>query len=103
MGGNQSSCSAPSREFSAKPVYSEKDKKGFCRSIYVMFHATKNECAKKILEEGFRPSTHGMLGPGLYLSRDIEKTRSYGDVCFKLLVYTGKTKRVDAPDVQGGP
>ena len=33
--------------------------------------------------------------------RDLNKTRNYGEVCFKLLVYTGLTKRVDAADVAG--
>ena len=35
--------------------------------------------------------SHLFLGDGLYVSRDIEKTVRYGPVCFKLLVYPGKT------------
>ena len=93
--------SGPSREFSEKPVYSETDLKGFRRSIYVMYHATDKDNVQSILDNGFRPSTSGMLGPGLYLSRDINKTRNYGNVCFKLLVYTGRTKRMDSADTAG--
>ncbi len=48
----------------------------------------------------FRPSAHGMLGPGVYVSRDIAKTRNYGNVVFKLLVFTGKVKVVTE---QGDP
>ena len=41
---------------------------------------------------------HLMLGDGLYVSRDIAKTHGYGPVCFRLLVYPGKTKRVTDQD-----
>ena len=66
-----------------------------------MYHATKASNVKSILTNGFRESTQGMLGPGLYVSRDIDKTRAYGGVCFKLLVYTGKTTLVTKPDSSG--
>ena len=84
----------PSRDFSAEPVYTKTDQKGFRKQIFVMYHATKWGNVKSILDTGFRPSASGMLGPGLYLSRDINKTRNYGDVCFKLLVYTGWSIRL---------
>ena len=84
MGGSQAKPPAPpppppivpSRDFSAEPVHSETDRKGFRRQIFVMYHATKWGNVKSILDNGFRPSTLGMLGPGLYLSRDINKTRN---------------------------
>ena len=46
-----------------------------------------------------------MLGPGVYASRDINKTLSYGNergrrVVLKLLVFTGKVKRITQ---QGDP
>ena len=64
-----------------------------------MYHATKTpETAAKIISGGFDisrggPSGHPnlFLGDGLYVSRDIHKTQLYGTVCFKLLVYPGKT------------
>ena len=102
MGATQTkSSSGPSRELSSEPVYSKTDQNGFCRLIFVMYHATDRGNVKSILDNGFRPSVGGMLGPGLYLSRDINKTRNYGDVCFKLLVYTGRTKRMDSADNGG--
>lgn len=63
-----------------------------------MYHATRQpENVANILDNGFRISQGSgfLLGDGLYVSRDIEKTLSYGDVCFKLLVYPGKTLRVE--------
>ena len=64
-----------------------------------MYHATKNpDNVASILDSGFKISQGQdgclALGDGLYVSRDIEKTLSYGSVCFKLLVYPGKTLRV---------
>jgi hypothetical protein len=46
----------------------------------LMFHGTKRDLAKKIEASGFNPSIRGMLGPGVYCSRDIEKARHYGPV-----------------------
>ena len=88
-----SSSNAPGREFSKNPVYSAK--------VFVMYHATKASNVSSILSDGFKPSTGGMLGPGLYLSRDIDKTRAYGDVCLKVLAYTGKTRKMDSADNSG--
>ena len=59
-----------------------------------MYHATKTaESAARIINEGFKISqrTSLVLGDGLYVSRDIHKTQPYGSICFKLLVYPGKT------------
>uniref|UniRef100_A0A3B3C7D5 PARP catalytic domain-containing protein n=1 Tax=Oryzias melastigma TaxID=30732 RepID=A0A3B3C7D5_ORYME len=44
---------------------------------YVMYHGTTRESAKSIWENGFQRSADGMLGPGVYLSRDLEKARRY--------------------------
>ncbi|RVE69993.1 hypothetical protein OJAV_G00083210 [Oryzias javanicus] len=44
---------------------------------YVMYHGTTRDCADSICEDGFRQSSGGMLGPGVYLSRDLEKARRY--------------------------
>ena len=89
------------REFSKQPVLVNTDSNGFRHHFFVMYHATKKANVESILANGFRESTGGMLGPGLYVSRDIDKTRNYGDVCFKLLVYTGKTKKATAADTSG--
>ena len=55
----------------------------------VMYNSTNNQRnVSNILNcEG----SHPLLGDGLYVLRDIEKTVRYGPVCFKLLVYLGKT------------
>ena len=88
-----SSSNASGREYSRNPVYSA--------NVYVIYHATKGHNVCSILSDGFKPSTGGMLGPGLYLSRDIDKTRAYGDVCLKVLAYTGKTRKMDSEDNAG--
>ena len=63
-----------------------------------MYHATNDpRNVSNILNYGFNISqgSHLLLGDGLYVSRDIEKTQIYGPVCFKLLVYPGKTLGVE--------
>ena len=89
------------REFSKRPVLAKTYASGTHHRFFVMYHATKKENVSSILANGFRESTGGMLGPGLYVSRDIDKTRAYGDVCFKLLVYIGITKQMTEVDTSG--
>ena len=63
-----------------------------------MYHSTRqSESVMNIIRGGFNrsQSSHLLLGDGLYVSRDIFKTQDYGEVCFKLLVYPGKTFVVD--------
>lgn len=80
--------------FARDPVWSQTTCSGFRQQVFVMYHSTKEpDRVETILKEGFkisqRPNT--LLGDGLYVTRDIHKTLQYGDVCFKLLVYPGKT------------
>ncbi|KAK2832963.1 hypothetical protein Q5P01_016852 [Channa striata] len=44
---------------------------------YVMYHGTTKMNAQKILDNGFRQSADGMLGCGVYLSRDLQKASRY--------------------------
>ena len=51
---------------------------------YIMYHGTSQEAAKAIRRNGFQPSTKDMLGtdtvmlgPGVYLSRDLQKASRY--------------------------
>ncbi|XP_063060347.1 uncharacterized protein LOC134453472 [Engraulis encrasicolus] len=44
---------------------------------YTMYHGTTREAAASILKSGFRPSSDGMLGRGVYLSRDLQKASRY--------------------------
>jgi len=91
--------SGPSYVFSRDPAWMQTTRSGFRQQVFVMYHATKTpESAAKIIQEGFDISQGGpagnpnlFLGDGLYVSRDIHKTQLYGTVCFKLLVYPGKT------------
>jgi len=94
---------------STKPVFSNKTKKGFSHNFYVMYHATKAANVESILQGGFNLSTgpKQMLGDGIYCSLTIKKCGpKYGDVIFRLLVYTGRTYKCTAqadPRRVGGP
>lgn len=64
---------------------------------YVMYHGTTSRNAESIQLWGFRPSSGGQLGPGIYLSRDQQKASRYpighpkGDkVIIQVLVDVGK-------------
>lgn len=65
--------------------------------IYVMYHGTTQANAQTIKTMGFCRSPDGMLGPGVYLSRDLEKARRYpidhpewDRAVLKVLVNVGK-------------
>ncbi|CAE7395331.1 unnamed protein product [Symbiodinium pilosum] len=68
--------------------------------VYTMYHGTSREAAERIEREGFQPSETGMLGPGVYVSRDIEKAMKYGPVVLEVTVEVGRVKRIDR---QGHP
>ncbi|XP_038550723.1 uncharacterized protein LOC119884371 [Micropterus salmoides] len=72
---------------------------------YIMYHGTTSEAAQAILATGFRQSAGGMLGRGVYLSRDLEKASRYplnhpesDRVVIKVAVNVGKVKRIDYQD-----
>jgi len=44
---------------------------------YVMYHGTTRACAQSIMTSGFRQSSDGMLGRGVYISRDLQKASRY--------------------------
>lgn len=79
--------------FSTNPTWSQTTKSGFRQQIFVMYHSTQVENVESIIENGFDISTGQgkLLGNGLYVTRDIQKTLPYGNVCFRLLVYPGKS------------
>ncbi|KAK7143509.1 hypothetical protein R3I93_014615 [Phoxinus phoxinus] len=75
--------------------------------VYTMYHGTSMEAAKKIRKVGFRQSDDGMLGRGVYLSRDLQKAcryplnlREHQRVVLKVEVNVGKVKKIDR---QGHP
>ena len=63
--------------------------------VYTMYHGTSATAASLIELEGFRPSSDGMLGPGVYLSREPRKARKYGPVLLECEVLIGNVKRID--------
>ncbi|XP_070779126.1 LOW QUALITY PROTEIN: grass carp reovirus (GCRV)-induced gene 2e [Enoplosus armatus] len=76
-------------------------------NAYVMYHGTTRQNARDILASGFRQSAGGMLGPGVYLSRDLQKASRYpighpesDKVAIKVVVNVGK---VIAINYQGHP
>ncbi|XP_061105437.1 uncharacterized protein LOC133133352 [Conger conger] len=71
-------------------------------SNYVMYHGTSKEDAESIKRNGFTPSEDGMLGPGVYVSRDIQKASHYPRNVAEghrrvlvLIVNVGKVKKID--------
>uniref|UniRef100_A0A672FMZ2 PARP catalytic domain-containing protein n=2 Tax=Salarias fasciatus TaxID=181472 RepID=A0A672FMZ2_SALFA len=69
---------------------------------YVMYHGTTSCNANKIQRSGFRQSCDGMLGRGVYLSRELEKASrypighpEYDRVVIKVLVKVGRVKCID--------
>ncbi|XP_053537435.1 grass carp reovirus (GCRV)-induced gene 2q [Ictalurus punctatus] len=75
--------------------------------FFVLYHGTTLKNAQKIQVEGFVPSFDGMLGRGVYLSRDFKKAaryplqgRSQSLVVIMVNVRVGKVKRID---YQGHP
>ncbi|KAG9328674.1 hypothetical protein JZ751_011492, partial [Albula glossodonta] len=69
---------------------------------YTMYHGTSTQNAQLIKKNGFRPSANGMLGPGVYMSRNVTKARMFPTgvlpnqkVVLKLRVNVGKVKKID--------
>eukprot|EP00760_Papus_ankaliazontas_P031290 PhM_4_TR5224/c0_g1_i1/m.54887 len=64
---------------------------------YTMYHGTSAGSANQILADGgrFRQSANGMLGQGVYLTRDFQKAMNYGPVVFELRVDLGRVAVID--------
>ena len=62
----------------------------------IMYHGTSAAAADNILRNGFIPSTKGLLGPGVYLSRNTEKARAYGPVVIEVVVHLGRVAVIDS-------
>lgn len=70
---------------------------------YIMYHGTTLQNALNILYYGFKPSTGGMLGPGVYVTRSFQKAAAYPksllpgeeQAILQLRVRVGKVKRID--------
>ncbi|XP_072244241.1 uncharacterized protein [Leuresthes tenuis] len=72
------------------------------RSVYTMYHGTSVANARHIIISGFQQSSGGMLGKGVYVSRDKKKADRYpigsnpsNRVVLELHVRVGRVKRID--------
>ncbi|KAK2827289.1 hypothetical protein Q7C36_018215 [Tachysurus vachellii] len=75
--------------------------------VYRMYHGTSRQAAEQIMKTGFKQSAGGMLGRGVYLSRDLKKASryplelpEYQRVVIVVRVNVGKVKKIDK---QGHP
>lgn len=70
-------------------------------NVYRMYHGTTEKAAEQIKIYGFQPSANGMLGRGVYLSRDLNKASRYPldnpreRVVIRVKVRVGKVKKID--------
>ena len=65
--------------------------------VYVMYHGTSLESAALIEQKGFRASDGGLLGPGVYVSRNMQKAQQYrgsGGVILEVLVRVGRVYHI---------
>ncbi len=75
-------------------------------NVYRMYHGTTERAAEEIKINGFKPSAIGMLGRGVYLSRDLNKASRYPldkpqeRVVIRVKVNVGKVKKINC---QGHP
>ncbi|KAF3695917.1 hypothetical protein EXN66_Car011593 [Channa argus] len=72
------------------------------QGVYTMYHGTSVANARLIIAKGFKQSSGGMLGPGVYVSRDTKKAANYplksnpsDRVILEVLVRVGRVKRID--------
>uniref|UniRef100_A0A672JKE8 Grass carp reovirus (GCRV)-induced gene 2p n=1 Tax=Salarias fasciatus TaxID=181472 RepID=A0A672JKE8_SALFA len=75
------------------------------RGVYTMYHGTSVASARLIIAKGFEQSQKGMLGKGVYVSRDRKKAQRYplnarnsDRVVLELRVRVGRVKRIDKDD-----
>ncbi|XP_043957407.1 uncharacterized protein LOC122822626 [Gambusia affinis] len=85
--------------FGASRLITEEPEDG---QTYIMYHGTKKENAEGIRRNGFCQSADGMLGRGVYLSRDLQKASRYpinhpewDKVVIVVQVNVGKVKAID--------
>lgn len=72
------------------------------RGVYTMYHGTSVANSRLIIANGFQQSPGGMLGKGVYVSRDKKKADRYplknppsDRVSLELHVCVGRVKRID--------
>uniref|UniRef100_A0A8C6P9X2 Grass carp reovirus (GCRV)-induced gene 2p n=1 Tax=Nothobranchius furzeri TaxID=105023 RepID=A0A8C6P9X2_NOTFU len=72
------------------------------KGVYTMYHGTSIANARNIITNGFKQSQTGMLGKGVYVSRDRKKAERYplhnsslDRVVLELHIRVGRVKRID--------
>ncbi|XP_054467712.1 uncharacterized protein LOC129101804 [Anoplopoma fimbria] len=72
------------------------------RGVYTMYHGTSVASARLIIANGFKQSSAGMLGKGVYVSRNMKKASNYplnsnvtDRVVFQVHARVGRVKRID--------
>uniref|UniRef100_A0A8C2I148 PARP catalytic domain-containing protein n=1 Tax=Cyprinus carpio TaxID=7962 RepID=A0A8C2I148_CYPCA len=74
---------------------------------YIIYHGTTMKNALRIQLEGFRCSYDGMLGPGVYPSRDKEKASHYPKYVngqhLAIIIVRVRVAKVKRIDYQGHP
>ena len=60
-----------------------------------MYHGTRPMVAAMIEQIGFIASNQGLLGPGVYVSRDKRKSLKYGSTVLEVMVRVGRVCRAD--------
>ncbi|KAM9447074.1 uncharacterized protein Hap1MRO34_023526 [Clarias gariepinus] len=73
------------------------------QTAYIMYHGTTFQNGKNIIRNGFVRSIDGMLGPGVYVSRSVQKAAAYPialppgeiQVILQLRVQVGNVIRID--------
>ena len=78
-----------------RPVVLEPGEKPEDGGRYLMYHGTRPAFAALIEQGGFSRSSRGLLGPGVYVSRDMNKARKYGSTILEVMVSVGKVCRAD--------
>ena len=63
--------------------------------MYLMYHGTRPEVAALIEQGGFKASTQGLLGPGVYVGRTAEGCLKYGGTILEVMVWVGRVCRAD--------
>ncbi|XP_047446801.1 uncharacterized protein LOC125011627 [Mugil cephalus] len=73
------------------------------RGVYTMYHGTSIDSARLIIANGFKQSSNGLLGSGVYVSRDTNKASNYPyftnpseRVVLEVRVRVGRVKRIDS-------
>ena len=60
-----------------------------------MYHGTRPEVAALIEQGGFKASTQGLLGPGVYVGRTAEGCLKYGGTILEVMVRVGRVCQAD--------